>query len=169
MTESATDTPTDAPHDTPRTPPFRIRDDDGDTVTVARASDADEGDIDDFYAAFPASDRAQGVPPARPDERREWVATLLTGDGVVARRNGRVVGHAALLPGGDGHELAIFVAADARGVGVGTALLAGLLGAHRGGRIWLSVEPSNRRARALYRRFGFEPIERGRFEMTMER
>ncbi|WP_435099049.1 GNAT family N-acetyltransferase [Halarchaeum sp. P4] len=168
MTESTTRTST--PDEQLRQPPFGFIDAAGARVTVEFASASDRDALCAMYDSFDATDRTQGLPPTRADARRDWVDTLLAGRSVVARRDGHIVGHAALLESGDGHELAVFVAPDARGVGVGTGLLRGLLGAHRatgGGRVWLSVEPSNRCARALYRRFGFDVAERGRFELTM--
>ncbi|GGL35175.1 GNAT family N-acetyltransferase [Halarchaeum grantii] len=170
MTQSTTRTTT--PDERLREPSHSFLDADGERVTIDTATASDAAALRAMYGRFDPTDRAQGLPPARREERNEWVDTLLAGRSVVARRDGRTVGHAALLESGDGHELAVFVAPDARGVGVGTGLLRGLLGAHRsagGGRVWLAVEPSNRCARALYRRFGFDVAERGRFEITMTR
>jgi GNAT superfamily N-acetyltransferase len=74
----------------------------------------------------------------------------------LAESGGRVLGFVGWQPG----ELTLlFVAPDAAGQGVGTALLhQGLLGARQG-----AVEPpfivSTLNAVAFYRRFGFEPVE----------
>jgi L-phenylalanine/L-methionine N-acetyltransferase len=60
-------------------------------------------------------------------------------------------------------SLAIGVAEDRRGAGIGTALLAAALGWARSAgvrKVLLSVYPHNDRALALYRRFGF--VEEGR-------
>jgi ribosomal protein S18 acetylase RimI-like enzyme len=59
--------------------------------------------------------------------------------------------------------LAVVVAQDRRGGGIGTALLAEAIRWSRAvgvAKLVLSVYPSNRRAIALYRRFGF--VEEGR-------
>ncbi|GAD51252.1 hypothetical protein MBEHAL_0012 [Halarchaeum acidiphilum MH1-52-1] len=168
MTEDATRAMDDPLRDTP----FCRTAADGGRVRIDTADDGDAAALAAMYDAFPPADRTQGLPPARPEDRREWIETLLDARNAVARRDGRIVGHAALLGAGDAHELAVFVAPDARGVGVGTALLCGLLGAHRdrgGGRVWLAVESSNRRARALYRRFDFAIVRRGGVELTMAR
>lgn len=56
----------------------------------------------------------------------------------------------------------IFVAANARGQGVGTALLDAVIaeGARRGfASVRLDVIDSNPRARALYERYGFKPVK----------
>lgn len=169
MTESATRTTTD---ELLRDHPFSFRAADGTRVAIGDATSRDADALAAMYDAFPTNDRTQGLPPADTDERREWIETLLGAQSVVARRDSHVIGHAALIEAGDAHELAVFVAPDARGVGIGTALLRGLLGAHRsrgGGRVWLAVEATNRCARALYRRFGFEVEHRGRVELTMAR
>ncbi|GGM74360.1 ribosomal protein S18 acetylase RimI-like enzyme [Halarchaeum rubridurum] len=165
-------TRTTTPDESLRDLPFSFRAADGTRVEIEAATPHDADALAAMYDAFPPTDRTQGLPPTDDAERREWLDTLLDAHSVVARRDGDVVGHAALLEAGDAHELAVFVAPDARGVGVGTGLLRGLLGAHRargGGRVWLAVESSNRCARALYRRFGFEVEHRGRVELTMAR
>ncbi|GGN05603.1 GNAT family N-acetyltransferase [Halarchaeum nitratireducens] len=170
MTQSATRTTTT--DELLCDPPFSFRAADGARVEIGAATAGDADALAAMYDAFPLTDRTQGLPPTDADERREWLRTLLDAHGVVARRDGEIVGHAALIEAGDAHELAVFVAPNARGNGVGTGLLRGLLGAHRtrgGGRVWLAVESSNRCARALYRRFDFEVERRGRVELTMAR
>ena len=87
---------------------------------------------------------------------------------LVAVEGKRVVGHVTIQR--EGHPvsrhvatLGIAVAADRRGGGVGSALLAEALRWARSAgveRIVLSVYPDNTRAIALYRRFGF--VEEGR-------
>ncbi|ADB32536.1 GCN5-related N-acetyltransferase [Kribbella flavida DSM 17836] len=93
--------------------------------------------------------------------------------GVVAENAGRPVGAAwaRLLPGArpgygyvadDVPELSIGVTPEARGRGVGRALLTELIAAARRaqyGRLSLSVEPANRAA-DLYRSLGFAEVGR---------
>jgi ribosomal protein S18 acetylase RimI-like enzyme len=126
-----------------------------------------------MYDAFGRSDRAQGVPPSAEDDRREWVATLSEGIGIVAWHDGDAVGHAVLLDDRHGgHELAVFVHPQYRRAGVGTRLLRTLVGRGRGAgveRVWLSVARTNRPAVALYRSLGFETTSAAGPEMTMER
>jgi len=125
-----------------------------------------------MYDAFESGDRAQGIPPANPRRRGEWLDRLREGIEVVAYHDGRAVGHGILLDGGPGHELALFVHPDYRGAGVGTELVRALLGEGRAAgveRVWLSVERTNRPAVSLYRGAGFEPTDSGLGELEMAR
>jgi ribosomal protein S18 acetylase RimI-like enzyme len=125
-----------------------------------------------MYDAFESGDRAQGIPPANPRRRGEWLDRLREGIEVVACHGERAVGHAILLEGGPGHELALFVHPDYRGAGIGTALVRALLGEGRSAgveRVWLSVERTNRPAVSLYRGAGFEPTDSGLGELEMAR
>ncbi|WP_135852670.1 GNAT family N-acetyltransferase [Halorussus salinus] len=125
-----------------------------------------------MYDAFESGDRAQGIPPANPRRRGEWLDRLREGIEVVACHDERAVGHGILLDGGPGHELALFVHPDYRGAGIGTALVRALLGEGRSAgveRVWLSVERTNRPAVSLYRGAGFEPTDSGLGELEMAR
>lgn len=138
--------------------PRSFTDGEGRDVEV-RTADADdyEGMVA-MYVDYHPEDRAQGIPPVREAEIREWVADLLRVDcvNVLACHDGRVVGHATLVPDAvdpaaskvdtgsrgettdavargerephDEYELAIFVTRDYQGAGIGTELLEGLLG-----------------------------------------
>ncbi len=127
-----------------------------------------------MYRTFDPEQRAQGIPPVHPLRLREWV-DLLTGEGVnvLAWYAGRVVGHAVLVPDGAGsHELAVFVHQEFQGAGIGTHLVRAVLelGRTRGVRhVWLTVEPWNGRACALYRRVGFQRTAADPWEEVWER
>lgn len=161
------------------TPRRAVVDGDGRRLTLeSRTGEPDpelESGLAALYDRFEDDDRAQGIPPAKPTRRQEWLDGLLaaTGVGVVVRHEGQAVGHGRLLGTGDGPaELAVFVDPDYRGVGVGTELLGALLsaGRERGySGVVLSVERSNTPAMGLYRQFGFEVANYGRFEVEMER
>jgi diaminopimelate decarboxylase len=102
--------------------------------------------------------------------RRRFHEAGVGDDGLelVATSEGRVLGHLGLTR--ERHPatrhvatLALVVADDRRGQGLGTALLAEAVRWARGvgvGKLVLSVYPSNRHAIALYRKFGF--VEEGR-------
>lgn len=127
-----------------------------------------------MYASFDPASRAQGIPPLGESNVRDWLDDfLLVGEGVTARDGPTVVGHAVLVPrSAGGHELAVFVDADYRGAGVGSALLDALLahGSDRGVEaVWLVVEASNRVAQSLYESAGFEVESRHGFEIEMRR
>lgn len=151
------------------TPPREFTDEEGRAVTARRLTDT--GALVALYLAFDPADRAQGVPPTGEDAIREWVDRI-TCEGsvnVVARHDGRTVGHATLVGDGE-YELAIFVLHSYQGAGIGTELLRTTLGAACEAdieRVWLSVERWNRPAIALYETVGFEHVDNPSFGMEM--
>lgn len=80
---------------------------------------------------------------------------------LVARRDGAAVGCAGLLVAAEWGELKrMFVAAEARGLGLGSALLAAIEDEARGAglaRIRLETGPRNAAALALYSANGYQP------------
>ena len=113
-----------------------------------------------MYDVFEPKRVAQGLPPDAPALRLRWVDTVLAaGEHIMVDIEGRVLGHGMLLPFGDGDaELANFLHQSVRDRGIGTTLNRALLdtGRRRGiRRVWLSVEPSNRRAVRSYEKVGF--------------
>jgi N6-L-threonylcarbamoyladenine synthase/protein kinase Bud32 len=92
---------------------------------------------------------------------------LLQGDlryWVVAESPWGLLGYAGLMTTADeGHVMNLAVRSDARGRGLGTALLSALVdeAGHRGlSRLTLEVRPSNAEAVALYERAGFRAVGR---------
>lgn len=166
-------------------PPLAFEDGEGRTVEIRAfgggdgATGTDDGTADDvealvaMYERFDPGDRAQGIPPAGEERIRRWLDTILDGSvDAVARHDGDVVGHATLVPDEEetGYELAIFVASDYQGAGIGTELLRALLGlgSARGvERVWLSVERWNTPAVSLYESVGFEVANAESFELEM--
>lgn len=111
-----------------------------------------------MYDAFGTADRAQGIPPANPRRREQWLDHVSEGVTVVAWHGDRAIGHGVLLDGEDDYELALFVHPGYRQAGVGSGLLRTLLGRGRSAgveRVWLSVQRTNRPAIHLYREAGF--------------
>ena len=128
--------------------------------TDCESSPTDREALAAMYDAFDTADRAQGIPPADPHRRRQWLDRVSEGLTVVARHGERAVGHGVLLDGDDGHELALFVRPGYRRAGIGSAVLRTLLGRGRSAgveRVWLSVRRGNRPAVHLYRKTGFRP------------
>lgn len=122
----------------------------------------DRGRLERMYADFEPKRVAQGLPPADPVPQRRWLDSILAhGSHIVVVVDGRVLGHGMLLPfETDAAELANFLHQSIRDRGIGTALNRALLetGRERGfRRVWLSVEPSNRRAVRSYEKVGFRP------------
>ena len=140
--------------------PATIEDGSGRAIRFAPYEPAARESLVDMYATFDPTQRAQGIPPVRRDAVESWLDSVLEGPSLLAWHEDRVVGHVLFVPDGDGaHELAIFVHQGYQDAGVGTALLRrGLDHARAAGvtRVWLSVTWGNDRARAVYRRAGFE-------------
>ncbi len=154
-------------------PPITFEDAAGRTVEIRAYTGGGFEDFLEMYLAFDPKDRAQGIPPTNEPRIREWLESILTDDAVnvTASAEGRLVGHATLVPDGtEEYELAIFVLDDYQESGIGTRLITALLGAgedHDIEQVWLSVERWNSAARALYRKVGFEPSKTESFEFEM--
>ena len=154
-------------------PPLSFTDGEGRAVEVRESGREDYEALVGMYEAFDPADRAQGIPPVDTEAVREWVDTILPGDSVsvVATHDDRPVGHAILVPDrAEGYELAIFILAEYQGAGIGTELLARLLGQGQEAgveHVWLTVERWNDAAIALYRKVGFETSGSESFELEM--
>jgi phosphinothricin acetyltransferase len=97
----------------------------------------------------------------------DWDAGHLRGHRLVAERDGEVVGWAALSPASARRcyagvaENSVYVAHDARGLGIGRALLERLIKGARAAGIWTiqtSIFPENRASLALHERCGFRVV-----------
>ena len=99
----------------------------------------------------------------------EWDARHLDEHRFVAELEGAVAGWTAVVPysrrpayRGVGEE-SVYVAARARGIGVGRALLAALIESARAGGLWTlqaGVFPQNEASLALHRALGFREVGR---------
>ena len=96
-----------------------------------------------------------------------WDRSHLAGCRLVAERAGRVVGWAALAPVsgrcvyGGVAEVSVYVGADARGGGVGTALLVALVEASEREGLWTlqaGIFPENEASVRLHERRGFRRV-----------
>jgi L-amino acid N-acyltransferase YncA len=99
----------------------------------------------------------------------EWDRAHLPGHRLVARDGGRVVGWAALAPVSSRcvyagvAEVSVYVAADARGRGVGTALLAALVESSEADGLWTleaGILPENEASVRMHERCGFRVVGR---------
>jgi phosphinothricin acetyltransferase len=100
-------------------------------------------------------------------EWTEWDARHLAHSRLVAREGADVVGWAALSPVssrcvyGGVAEVSLYVAAGARGRGIGTALLEALIAASERHGIWTlqaGIFPENAASIAVHRRAGFRMV-----------
>ena len=158
--------------------PVTLRDQEGGMFTVRRYRSEDRPALDVFYDAFEPKREAQGLPPEGPARVARWLGGVLAGgDHLIVEVDGRLVGHAMLMPTGrDGvREYAIFLDQSVRGRGMGTqvnrlsAELARTLDLER---LWLSVEPHNRAAVRSYQkagdRFRSSTLYSPEFEMELD-
>jgi L-amino acid N-acyltransferase YncA len=99
----------------------------------------------------------------------DWDAAHLAGHRIVAESLGEIVGWAALSPASSRRcyagvaENSVYVSEEARGRGVGRALLRALISGARVDGIWTiqtSIFPENRVSLALHERCGFRVVGR---------
>jgi phosphinothricin acetyltransferase len=100
-----------------------------------------------------------------------WDAGHLPGCRLVARREGKILGWAALSAVSRRQvyagvaEVSVYVAADARGQGIGGRLMADLIAASEAGGIWTlqsSIFPENQASVTLHFKHGFCEVGRRR-------
>jgi RimJ/RimL family protein N-acetyltransferase len=150
----------------------------GHVFSVRELRAEDRVALERFYDDFDPKRAAQGLPPEGPARVSRWLDNILPeGKHLVVEREGRMIGHAMLMPTGrDGvKEYAIFLAKDVRGQGVGTQVNRLSVEVARTmdvSRLWLSVEPHNRPALRSYEKAGFHfrpgTIYSPEVEMEME-
>lgn len=118
-----------------------------------------------MYRDFRPKHYILGLPPAEEMGRVRWLRALLHEKlNLVAGKDGRIVGHSAIIdvPGTDFCEFIVFVHQDYRNLGIGMALTSEIsrralfLGKRR---IWLMVECSNIAAIRIYYRAGFRVVK----------
>jgi len=114
------------------------------------------------------------LPPANPEQRRQWVhAAVAQRVNVVAEAGGRIVGHTSLIdvePGVRG-ELAIMVHQAYRNRGIGSRMVDLLIELARAlgyQRVWMLVEELNTRAVRVFHRKGFHVIGPRDLEIELE-
>ena len=141
--------------------PATLTDKEGRLYAVRPLRPDDRAALEEFYDDFDPKRAAQGLPPEGRPRIARWLDGILGGgEHLLVEREGRLVGHAMLIPTGQPgtSEYAIFLAREVRGQGVGTQVnrltveLARTMDVHR---LWLSVEPTNRPALRSYEKAGF--------------
>lgn len=146
----------------PETPTTTFVDGAGREIRIRPYREPDFEGLVTMYDDFDPSQRAQGTPPIRTEDIRDWLDDILDGVNVVALHDGEPVGHISFVTDGTGrHELAIFVHQEYQYAGIGTELMASGLGyAKQQGveYVWLSVESWKRDIQRFYSRAGFSVI-----------
>jgi GNAT superfamily N-acetyltransferase len=126
-----------------------------------------------MYHVFSPKPASQGLPPPEPATCRKWARSLFEkGFNLLAWRENRVIGHAALIKDfkGESGEFVIFVHQNFRNSGIGTELTrlsiqkAKELGLTS---MWLTVSMNNFIAVKLYRNQGFKYSDMDECERTM--
>ncbi|HEX7052057.1 MAG TPA: GNAT family N-acetyltransferase [Longimicrobiales bacterium] len=130
---------------------------------IRRYTPADRVGLGAMYRDFEPKRCAQGLPPEAGARLERWLDRVLCqGLHLVVEVDGRIQGHAMLIPIGDETaELANFLHQAVRGRGIGTAMNRAAVALARDAgfrRIWLSVEPSNRPAIRSYGKVGFRRL-----------
>lgn len=154
----------------PRCP--RFFDAHGEPLLIRECCDDDCEDLVEMYAALGVESRTMGIPPADEDALGRWLTGIVSdGWGLLATRDGRIVGHAAVTPAGDSEpEFVIFVRPGSQDRGIGTELVKQVLAYaddrdHE--RLVLDVSPENERAITVYQNVGFETVARTGMSRTM--
>jgi CBS domain-containing protein/RimJ/RimL family protein N-acetyltransferase len=147
----------------------------GEPVLIRALSDKHIEPLLDMYLAYQPRNSFNGLPPIEDGPCVMWVKHMVdTGVNLVALSfDDGVVGHAVLFPmSEERYEFLVVVAPGHQGAGIGTELTRDVvqLGYEANiDQIWLCVETTNRVARHVYRKCGFEylsPAEDG--EVTMQ-
>jgi len=131
-------------------------------LLVRRLTDEDRPSLDAMYDTFAPLSQALGLPPEEASRRRVWLTTLRDSMNLAAFREGRLVGHLALLAvDADAAELVCFVHQDFRRQGIASALVrAAMQEAREAGyqRVSVFINTHNQGARRGLLKFGFEPV-----------
>ncbi|WP_339102670.1 GNAT family N-acetyltransferase [Haloterrigena salinisoli] len=154
----------------PRCPRFIDRH--GDPVLVVPYSASRFDDLVSMYVDYPDRHRSMGLPPATRDRIEDWLEGLLErGTNVVAASEGRIVGHAAYSPRSSREpQFVVFVDPSYHDRGIGSELCRHVVAraADAGHEaLVLDVDAANERAVHVYRRMGFETIDRSGNELRM--
>ena len=134
----------------------------GEPFEIGRCDAADLSLLLEMYYNFSPKPASQGLPPQNTEVCHSWVIRLFEiAMNFLAWKNGRVIGHTALIPDPNGKsvEFIIFVDQNYRNLGIGTELTLSTLEEAKGlgfQSVWLVVETSNFIAIKLYLNFGFQ-------------
>lgn len=125
-----------------------------------------------MYEGYPDAHRSMGLPPVGRDRIEDWLERLLDrGFTIVAVHDGRVVGHAAYAPRSSAEpQFVVFVdpAYHDRGIGSECCRHVIAYAADAGHEaLVLDVDAENERAIHVYRRMGFETVDRSGSDVQM--
>lgn len=150
-----------------------ILDRSGKPVDIRVCCSEDTACLMDMYSVFAPRPASQGLPPEDPETCEDWARGLIEiGMNLLVWRDGKVVGHAAVVPdpGGKSGEFVIFVHQEYRNLGIGTELTRFILEMAKSRNyesVWLTVANTNFIAIRLYKNIGFEFSDMDAVERTM--
>lgn len=133
-----------------------------------RAAPGDREALVEFYRRFEPKGASLGLPPPKEPER--WLEALSGYPNFIVKGRGGIVAHAVLCAEGAEGEVAVFVAQDYRGRGLGRCLLSELVAeAKRLGlrRVWGLTELDNIPMLRLAHSLGFVAAE-DPYEFTLD-
>jgi GNAT superfamily N-acetyltransferase len=118
-----------------------------------------------MYETFSPELRCLGLPPTTRTGIEHWIDYLAeNGIAFVAEKDGRIIGHAVLVPTEDGKEVdvTIFVHQDFQNRGIGQQLMKVVIDyskkkGYKG--MMLVTERTNKRAIHVYKKLGFEVVD----------
>ncbi len=137
---------------------------DGKEVIIRPAGKEDKDRLVEMYLNFNPEDRCLGLPPVSKPAIEAWVEFILeSGFSIVAECDGKIVGHVAVIPAGDGTgELCIFILREYQNRGIGQKLMEEIIkmSMERGMRgIFLTTSRCNVRAIHVFKKMGFRVVD----------
>ncbi len=137
---------------------------DGREVIIRPASKSDKEKLVEMYVNFHPEDRCLGLPPVSKPAIETWVDFILdSGFSLVAECDGKIVGHVAIIPAGNGTgELCIFILRDYQNLGIGQRMMKEIIrmAKERGMRgIFLTTSRCNVRAIHVFKKMGFKVVD----------
>lgn len=159
---------------TPECPPRcpRFIDRHGESVLVVPSSPSHLEGLVSLYDGYPTTHRSMGLPPIGRSYIEDWLEHQVErGVVLVAVHDGQPIGHAAYVPRSSPEpHFVVFLDPDYHNRGIGNELCRHVIAraADAGHEaLVLDVDPTNERAISLYRRLGFETVERNTGELRM--
>ncbi len=137
---------------------------DGKEVTIRPATINDKDKLVEMYLNFHPEDRCLGLPPVSKPAIETWVDFILdSGFSLVAECDGKIVGHVAIIPAGNGTgELCIFILRGYQNMGLGQRMMKEIIemAKEKGFRgIFLTTSRCNVRAIHVFKKMGFKVID----------
>ncbi|MBO8181364.1 MAG: GNAT family N-acetyltransferase [Archaeoglobus sp.] len=149
-----------------KTKQLEVKDKKGEVYTIRfYVHSKDREKLIEMYETFSPELRCLGLPPTTRTGIEHWIDYLAeNGIAFVAERDGRIIGHAVLVPTEDGKEVdvTIFVHQDFQNRGIGQQLMKVAIefSRQKGYKgMMLVTERTNQRAIHVYKKLGFKVVD----------